>query len=116
VDTKELRLLAHQVAEGGEESEILISWLGNSEKKTASKEDIENSSLTLNVLMDSWEITKSNKEMTDDLILAITEVSKNGNWDKDDLETLKKAQDGLNSNGFTDQADIVNSKIKELGG
>jgi hypothetical protein len=115
-DINELRLLAHQVADGNEESEILISWLGNSGKKTASKEDIENSPQTLKALMNSWEITKSNKEMTDDLILAIAEVSKNGNWTKDDLTILKKAQDGLKSNGFTDQAEIVNLKISELGG
>jgi len=115
-DTTDLRLLAYLASGGNQDSEILISWLGKSGKKTASGKDIENSSQTLNVLLNSWDFTQSNTEMRDDLVVAITEVAKSGNWTKEDLVILKKAEDTLNSKGFTDQASIIGAKITELGG
>jgi len=115
-DIIQLRLLAHLAAGGNQDSETLISWLGRSKKKTASKRDIENSSQTLNILLESWEFTESHPEMRDDLVVAISEVAKNGNWTKEDLVTLKKAEDTLKSKAFTDQANIISTKIGELGG
>ena len=115
-DTTKLRLLAYLVAGGNQDSETLISWLGRSDKKTASERDIENSPQALNVLLYSWEFTESNTEMRDDLVVAISEVAKSGNWTKENLAILKKAEDKLNSKGFTEQANIISTKISEVGG
>jgi len=114
-NSNEIRLLAHQIANGDEESEILISWLGKSDKKTASNKDIENSAKTLNVLIESWDFTKPHKEMREDLVIAISETIKSGNWTKDDLATLKLVSEGFKSNGYTEQSDQTSAKIKEIG-
>ena len=90
--------------------------MGKSAKKAASEQDVQNSTRTLNVLLDSWDFTESRKEMRDDLVAAITEVSKNGNWSKDDIERLEKAQKTLSANGYNDQAEIISTKITELRG
>jgi HEAT repeat protein len=115
-DTTELRLLAHSVAGDDQDSETLISWLGKSKKKTATKRDIENSSQTLNILLESWGFTQSHTQMRDDLVVAISEVAKSGNWTKEDIVALRKAEDTLKSKAFTDQANIISTKIGELGG
>jgi len=114
-NSNEMRLLAHQIANGDEESEILISWLGKSDKKTSSKKDIENSAKTLNVLIESWDFTEPHKEMREDLVIAISETIKNGNWTKDDVSTLKLVSEGFKSNGYDEQSDQTTLKIKEIG-
>ena len=115
-DAEEYRLLANIVAGDDFDSSALISLLGNSNKKTLSKADIKNSRETLNVLLNSWDFTETHQEMREDLIIAITEVAKSGNWTTEDAATLKKAEDTLKSNGSADQAETIRSKIAELGG
>ena len=115
-DTTKLRLLAHQAGGGDEKSEILISWLGRSGKKTVSEIDSKNSNKTLDVLLESWEFTTSREEMREELVAAIAEVSKTGQWSNDDIEVLKKAQNILGTSGYKEQAEVVATQISNLGG
>ena len=111
----DLRLLAHQVASGDKESEVLISWLGKSKKKKPSQSDLDNSSQTLEILKNSWSFTQPYKEMRDDLALAITEVIYKGTWTEEDIPTLEKVRNGLKTSGYTEQSEKVGAKIDELG-
>jgi len=114
VNTDELRLLAHQVAGGDKESEVLISWLGKSKKKKPSQSDLDNSPQTLEILMNSWRFTEPYEGMRDDLALAITEVINEGTWTKDDVPNLNKVRNGFKTSGYTEQLDKVSAKIDEV--
>ncbi len=70
----------------------------------------------LGVYLANWELTSGNQKAREAFVEQIAAVVEAGEWTKEDLPLLKKAQEALASGQFENQASAVNEKIGKVQG
>ena len=76
--------------------------------------DRKESAEVLNLYLDNWAYTGRNVKMREDFVNRISGTVEAGEWTREDLPLLKKAEETLKSGKYENQANAVNEKIGKV--
>ncbi|MEZ4547013.1 MAG: hypothetical protein R3B51_04525 [Thermodesulfobacteriota bacterium] len=93
-----------------------VKWIGIGGEKMPAEMDRTDAGEVLGVYLANWELTSGNQKAREAFVEQIAAVVEAGEWTKEDLPLLKKAQEALASGQFENQASAVNEKIGKVQG
>mgnify|MGYP000202176950 FL=1 len=93
-----------------------IKWAGLGGEKIPADMDRADAGQVLGVYLSSWDLTSGNQKTREAFAGQIAAVVEAGEWTKEDLPLLKKAQEALAAGQFETQANAINDKISRVQG